>query len=264
MKQENDQREKEQQGTAAGTSSAASPLRAGQGQQQSEADSSSERRSQSGMKGGAQQKAQGGQMTAANGGSRQQPQQRQAGMVPRSWFDSALWMDNPFAMMRRFSEEMDRLFDDFRTGRGMLPAQSRGRAELSQWSPQIEMYEKDNQLVICTDLPGMKQEDIQLEVQENMLTIQGERRNDFEDTQEGYYRSERSYGSFLRTIPLPPGIETEQAKASFENGVLKVMFPLPQQQQRRRRIEVEAGAEQQASAGTQTESSQSSSTPQGA
>ena len=107
-----------------------------------------------------------------------------------------------------------------------------------------------NQLVICTDLPGMKQEDIQIEVGDDLLTIQGERRNEFEDTQEGYYRSERSYGSFSRAIPLPEGVDAEQAKASFENGVLKINFPLPrQQQQRKRRIEVTAGGAREAGAG---------------
>jgi HSP20 family protein len=181
-------------------------------------------------------------------------------MVPRSWFESSYWMDNPFGMMRRFSEEMDHLFDEVRRGWGTSRGWQGGQGNQMRWSPQIEMYEKDNQLVVCTDLPGLKQEDIELEMSDNMLTIKGERRNEFEDTQEGHYRSERSYGSFFRTVPLPEGIDSEKAKASFENGVLKVTFPLPpQQQQQKRRIEVEAGSSQHPRAEKQESSSQTSS-----
>jgi HSP20 family protein len=252
MKEAQEQRGKEQQGSAAGSSASSSSGMSGQGQRSNEANQPT----------GKQQEGQGRGMTAANGGSQRLPQQqRQRGMLPRNWFESSSWMDNPFRMMRRFSEEMDRVFEDIWSGRGM----PRGREGQGNWSPQIEMYEKDNQLVVCTDLPGLKQEDIQLEVSDDMLTIQGERRNEFEDTQEGYYRSERSYGSFSRAIPLPEGIDTEQAKASFENGVLKVMFPLPQQQQRKRRIEVEGRSAQQGSAASgQRGSSSSSSSSQSA
>jgi HSP20 family protein len=120
------------------------------------------------------------------------------------------------------------------------------------------MYEKNNQLIVCTDLPGIKQEDIKIDVTDEMLTIHGERRNEFEDTQEGYYRTERSYGNFSRTIPIPEGVEVEQAKASFEHGVLKIMFPLTKQQ-RTRRIEVGTGTTQQTSGSEQKELSRSSS-----
>jgi HSP20 family protein len=290
MKEANEQRSKEPQGTAAGTSSSASSGTSGQSQQRNEASQMAGKpsggatgqgqgrasqgtqpgeekmQSQSGMgSGGKQQNAQSGEMSTTHGNGQRNLQSRQRGMVPRNWFGTSDWMDHPFSMMRRFSEEMDHLFDELWAGRGMLQSRQSGRRSQMHWAPQIEMYEKDNQLVICTDLPGLKQDDIQLEVSDDMLTIQGERRNEFEDTQEGYYRSERSYGSFSRTIPLPEGIDPDQAKASFENGVLKVMFPLPQQQQqRKRRIQVEAGSPQQTASGGQGGSSQPSSTPHGA
>jgi HSP20 family protein len=161
------------------------------------------------------------------------------------WFAPSPWMENPFGLLRRFSEEMDRIFDEFGLGRGSRGGSfSRGREqEHGMWSPQVEMYERDNQLVICADLPGLKKEDIQLEINDNALVIHGERRHEFEDTQEGYRRSERSYGSFYRTIPLPEGMDTEQAKANFQDGVLKIMLPLPQEQkQRSRRIEVQGAS----------------------
>ena len=287
MKDTNEPRSKEPQGMAAGASSASPSSMAGRGQQRSEDSqttagtqgSSSEQersresqdmskgkessQSQAGMKrDGSQRESTSHQMATTNGESQRQPQgQRSHGMQPRSVFESSRWMENPFAMMRRVSDEMDRFFDELWTGRGMRAGRG-SQTRQSLWSPQIEMYEKDNQLVICTDLPGLTQEDIQLEVSDDMLTIQGERRNEFEDSQEGYYRSERSYGSFSRAIPLPEGVDTDNVKASFENGVLKVMVPLPQQQQqqRKRRIEVSSSSAQPSGAESTGQSSQSSST----
>src|SRR5581483_11350191 len=263
----NDPHNKEQQRTAAGTSSAQTtgkPQGAAAEQGKSQATPGKQSgeehmQSKSGTNAGSKsQESQARNLTPTNGGGQRQPeQQRQRGMAPRSWFEFSPWMDSPFGMMRRFSEEMDRLFDDVWRGRGLSRSRQGGRAGQTWWSPQIEMYEKDNQLVVCTDLPGLKQEDIELEMSDNMLTIKGERRNDFEDNQQGYYHSERSYGSFLRTIPLPEGVDGEKAKASFENGVLKVMFPLPpQQQQQKRRIEVEAGSAQHTGAEKPGSSSQ--------
>ena len=102
------------------------------------------------------------------------------------------------------------------------------------------MYERDNQLVVCVDLPGMKKDDIHVEITEDALIIQGERQHEFASTHEGYQRSERSYGSFYRTVPLPDGIDPEQMRASFQDGVLKVTVPLLQQQKRQsRRIEIQ-------------------------
>ena len=183
------------------------------------------------------------QLTQANGGQGQ----RSRGLMRRDFFAPSMWMENPFAMMRRLSEEMDRIFDEFGMGRGLWGSRSgREREEREMWAPQVEAYEKDNQLVICADLPGLKKDDVQIEVNDDVLTIRGERRQEFEDKQEGHHRSERRYGSFYRAIPLPEGIDTEQAKASFEDGVLKIMLPLPQQQsQRGRRIEIQTGEPQQ-------------------
>lgn len=184
---------------------------------------------------------------------------RQRGNMSRNQYLPSQWMDNPWAMMQRFSEEMDRIFDNFGMGRGFLSS-SFGRGQdigRSMWSPQIEVYERDNKLIVCADLPGMKKEDIQIELTDDMLTLQGERRQESEeDTQEGYRRSERSYGSFYRSIPLPEGIDAEKAQASFEEGVLKITVPLPTQQKpQSRRIEVQ-------SKNAQSTAGSSSSSPQ--
>jgi HSP20 family protein len=158
----------------------------------------------------------------------------------RDWFTHSLWRENPFTLMQRLSSEMDRMFGAFGKGRG-LPNVRFGRGGEIGWSPELEVYERDNQLVVCVDLPGMKKDDIHVEITEDALIIQGERQHEFASTHEGYQRSERSYGSFYRTVPLPDGIDPEQMRASFQDGVLKVTVPLPQQQQKRqsRRIEIQ-------------------------
>jgi HSP20 family protein len=182
-----------------------------------------------------------------------EPGGRQRGMSRRDWFTPPTWAESPFAVMRRFSDEMDRMVDRFReefgAGRGWLGSRFGGGRELSQrlWSPQIEVCERDNQLLVCADLPGLKKEDIKVEFTDNALTIQGERRQEHEETHEGHHTSERSYGTFYRSIPLPAGVNPENAKATFQDGVLKITMPLPQRAaQRSRRIEIQ-GAESQPS-----------------
>jgi HSP20 family protein len=153
---------------------------------------------------------------------------------------------SPFSFMRRFSEEMDRLFDDFSFGRGSLGFGSpelglRRRGLQGAWFPQIEMQRRGDQLVLRADLPGLKREDVQVEVdQNNCLTIQGERRKDWkEEDEQGRYLSERSYGRFYRCIELPEGANVENINATFQDGVLEVTIPAPETEQTRsRRIEV--------------------------
>jgi HSP20 family protein len=166
--------------------------------------------------------------------------QQQQTPARRDWFTQSLWRENPFTLMQRLSAEMDRMFGSIGRGRGMFNTRF-GRSGEIGWSPELEVYERDNQLVVCVDLPGMKKDDIHVEITDGALVIQGERQQEISNTQEGYQRSERSYGSFYRTVPLPDGIDPEQMQASFQDGVLKVTVPLPAQQQKRqsRRIEIQ-------------------------
>jgi HSP20 family protein len=177
---------------------------------------------------------------------------------------------SPFTMMRRMMEDMDRLFTDFTftqpllgaiesdevglpqssqrlVGRGsqggglQRPGQSAGRGvqrggafdvlDQGLWSPQIEVFERGNELVIRADLPGLKKENVQLEVADDALIIRGERRSEIEDQESGFYRTERVYGSFYRAIPIPEHVEADQIKASFNDGVLEIRLPRPQQRQ---------------------------------
>jgi len=108
----------------------------------------------------------------------------------------------------------------------------------SLWAPQVEVFERGNNLVIRAELPGLSREDVDVEIDDDTLIIRGERHNDVDDEQEGYYRSERSYGSFYRAIPLPDNIDASQCNASFRDGVLQVSLPKPPQQSRARKIDV--------------------------
>jgi HSP20 family protein len=194
---------------------------------------------------GERQPSQAMQTTSERGG------QRQTGVARRG--PSAPWSGNsPFAFMRRFSEEMDRLFGDF--GGGLFsPSFGResggfGAAGQGAWSPQVEVFERGDQLVVRADLPGMTKDDINVEFTDDALVIRGERRSEREENEEGYYRTERSYGSFYRSVPLPEGASAENADATFRNGVLEITMPAPQRaEQSRRRIEIreETGGEEQ-------------------
>jgi HSP20 family protein len=155
----------------------------------------------------------------------------------------------PFALMKRFSEEMENLFGDLGLRRGLL-APVTGRANLPQgiWSPQVEMFERDDELVIRADLPGLTKDDVEVEIAGNGITIEGERKQEEKEQGEGYYRSERSYGKFYRTLPLPDGVDAEDASATFRNGVLEVTMPAPKRTERKsRRLEIAGEGQHQRS-----------------
>jgi len=156
----------------------------------------------------------------------------------------------PFAMMRRISDEMDRLFENFGTGRGALPGFDQGNWAAdapgtqhapAMWAPHIEVAERNGKLLVQADLPGIKREDINVQVEPDAITIQGQRHDERSGNEGGYYRSERSYGSFYRTIPLPEGTNAESASASFRDGVLRIELDAPREQQRGRKLEIRDG-----------------------
>jgi HSP20 family protein len=94
------------------------------------------------------------------------------------------------------------------------------------WSPNIDVFEKDNRLIARVDLPGTKKEEVKVEVVDGWLTISGDRKYENEEEKENVYRCEREYGTFYRALPLPEGAKVEEVKAFFENGVLEVTVPL--------------------------------------
>jgi HSP20 family protein len=131
---------------------------------------------------------------------------------------------DPFAQFRRLSDQMDRWFDAFGMGRPGNRMSSQG---MGLWSPQLETFLRDDQLVIRVDLPGMNKDDVNVEVTEQSVIIHGEREHENKEEREGYYRSERSYGRFYREVPLPEGALTETAQANFRDGVLEVSIQAP-------------------------------------
>lgn len=162
-----------------------------------------------------------------------------------------LWAASPFRMLERFADDIDRVFEDFGFGRTWL-APYGGRTwmrtpfhpGLEAWTPEVEVYQQNNELVVRADLPGTKREDVSVDLTDHDITISGERRQEHETERGGVYRSERSYGSFHRTIPLPEGSITEQAKATFKDGVLEIRMPAPPEQVTRgRRLEIKEGVE---------------------
>jgi len=155
------------------------------------------------------------------------------------------WAGGPFRMLERFADEIDNVFDDFGLGRTWLsPRGSRLWRNLETWTPAVEIHQQNNELVVRADLPGMKKEDISVDVTDNAITISGERRQEQETEKSGFYRSERSYGSFSRTIKLPEGAMADQAKATFKDGVLEVRLPAPPEGVTRgRHLEIKEGTE---------------------
>lgn len=150
---------------------------------------------------------------------------------------------SPFAMMRRMFEDMDRLFSDFGVGRDDFGLDLTRSIPQGLWSPQIEVREKEGKLVVHADLPGLKPEDIQVNIEEGVLTISGERKNESENEEGGVYRCERSYGRFERRIGLPRGVDPNAIDAKFDNGVLELSAPLPKEEPRGRRIEIKGSSE---------------------
>jgi HSP20 family protein len=126
--------------------------------------------------------------------------------------------ENPFALLRR---EMDSLFDNFFRGFDIEPFESR----IGSFSPKVDVTENDKEIKISAELPGMDEKDIDVSLQNDMLTIKGEKHEEKEDKGKDYYRMERSYGSFSRTIPLPVEVETEKVEAKFRKGVLSITLP---------------------------------------
>jgi HSP20 family protein len=132
----------------------------------------------------------------------------------------------PFPFMRRFVEDVERMFDEFGPSFAMAPWKP-GEEGFRVWAPDVEIKQTNGEFMVKVDLPGLTKKDVKVEVSDGALTIEGERKQEKEEKGEGFYRSERTYGKFSRTIALPEGVEVEKAKANFTNGVLEIVMPAP-------------------------------------
>ena len=127
----------------------------------------------------------------------------------------------PMSDLISIREEMNRLFDNFF---GELPERRMGLLE-GEWSPSVNVAETDEEIVVTAELPGVKQDDVDISVADNILTLKGEKKEEKEIKKENYHRVERRYGSFQRSIGLTVGVQANKAKASYKDGILTVTIP---------------------------------------
>ena len=178
-----------------------------------------------------------GKQTAQTENKRESTQRNavaQTGNNPQTELSRRATVANPFSLMRRFGEDMEQLFDEFGFGR-FTPT---GFHQIAAWTPQVEVQERDGQLVIRADLPGVNKDNVQIELRDDSVVLRGERQEEHKEEREGFFSTERTYGSFYREIPLPQNVDTSKAEATFRDGVLEITMPAAQSETQRRQLEI--------------------------
>ena len=132
--------------------------------------------------------------------------------------------------------EVNRLFDTFFGNGRSAPGETRAR----RWVPAMDLVETEDALVLKADLPGLERDDVAIEVKDRVLTVSGERKAEHAEKADGYYRVERAFGGFSRSLSLPDGVDAEQVEARFDKGVLEVRIPKPEER-KPHRVEIGAG-----------------------
>ena len=153
---------------------------------------------------------------------------------------------DPFRELRGLQDEMNRLFmSNFSRG---------GESDLMRgaWSPQVDIFENKDQIVLEAELPGMKPEDVEISIENNVLTLRGERRFEKKEDSDNFHRVERSYGTFTRSFTLPPTVSSDRAEAEFENGILRLTLA-KREEAKPRRIEIKGGGARPQPATIETE-----------
>ena len=136
----------------------------------------------------------------------------------------------PLRELSSLQSDMNRFFDAM----FQAPAGGGRAAQLRRWTPAMDLAETEDAFVLRADLPGVSQEDVSIELEDTVLTVSGERKSDHEGKGEGFYRVERAFGAFSRSLTLPQGIDPEAIAAQFTDGVLEVRIPKPEQRKPRR------------------------------
>jgi HSP20 family protein len=144
----------------------------------------------------------------------------------------------PLRELGSLQTEMNRLFNTVFDA----PATGNG-GTMRRWMPAMDLVETDEHFVLRADLPGMDENDVKIELEDGALTISGERKAEHESSSEGYYRVERAFGGFSRSLTLPKGVDPERVSASFDRGVLEVRIPKPEER-KPRRIEISGAGPQ--------------------
>lgn len=148
-------------------------------------------------------------------------------------------MLSPFRGFRDTRSEMEQMFDEMLGGLARRPV--RQRVQAAEWAPAIDAASRDGDLVIKAELPGVKLEDVDITLQNGVLTISGEHRTDQEEEKGGYHVRERRYGTFRRSMTLPEGVDENRVHARFEDGVLEVVVEGAAAVQEPKRIQIEGG-----------------------
>ncbi len=144
----------------------------------------------------------------------------------------------PIGELNTIQNEMNRLFNTFFD----QPASTgRGPGEGSRWIPAMDLVETGDHYILRADLPGLSEEDVDVQMHDNVLTISGERKAEHETRQEGYHRLERAFGGFSRSLSLPDGVDPDGVQAHFHRGVLEVRIPKPEQK-KPRQVQIKLGA----------------------
>ncbi|MCF8111522.1 MAG: Hsp20/alpha crystallin family protein [Desulfobacteraceae bacterium] len=145
----------------------------------------------------------------------------------------ALTRWNPWTTLPTLQDRINRIFDD------MFPATGEGREDMGlfEWRPTVDTYEKDNAIMVKAELPGVKKDDVSIDVNNNVLSIKGARKDEENVEDENYYRRERFYGTFQRAFTLPDNVDTDKIEASFKDGVLEVKVPKTEES-KGKRIEI--------------------------
>ena len=193
--------------------------------------------------------------TATRSGSDAGQGTQQSGLVRRSMIpdvpslllDPLGFFDDGFSIFNRL-RGLNRSF-------GSRNSQQQRGADLATWVPAVEVDFRDGNLIVSAELPGLTENDIDVQVVNDTLVIQGERRDEREEDEDGVRRTEIRYGQFYRAVPLPDGAQTEQARAEFQNGVLRITIPVPQAQGNTREIPVQASSSAQGQSSGQKQTS---------
>ena len=146
----------------------------------------------------------------------------------------------PARELATIQNEMNRLFGTFfdEPGRGASTGQA-----VRRWIPAMDLIETENDFILRADLPGLSEDDVNIEFEDNVLTISGERKAQHEERKDGYFRVERAFGSFSRALTLPEGVDPDKVQAHFDRGVLEVTVPKPEQR-KPRKVTISAGGGQ--------------------
>ena len=158
----------------------------------------------------------------------------------------------PVRELNTIQNEMNRLFNTFfdTPGAGGSP----GPQTMRRWLPAMDLVETEDDFVLRADLPGLSEQDVNIELEDNVLTISGERKAEHEERKEGYYRVERASGSFSRSLTLPEGVDPNGVRANFDRGVLEVRIPKPEQRKPRKvAISVGGSSEQKTIEGSESQ-----------